>query len=123
MCIFLICEGGGIDYFDRISLDLVFTAIVTEIAVEIPINDDVITENNERLEVSLLTNDDVTLDPDNGFVTIIDDDRECKVCSYYVPIHITYIAVAYITFIYRLPTLTELPNQLSTSTIFIYLDS
>ena len=75
MCLFLICEGGGIDYFDRISLDLVFSAIVTDIAVEIPINNDLSIELDERFQVSLSTNDgDIDLRPANGFVTIIDDD-------------------------------------------------
>ena len=47
------------------------------LCVDVPINDDNLCEANEAFDVSLSTLDSaVTLDPNTGSVTIIDDD--CK---------------------------------------------
>ncbi len=54
---------------------LTFSSSVTQLAVDVPINDDVIVEENERFQVSLTTGDgNVNLTPATGFVTIIDND-------------------------------------------------
>ncbi len=56
---------------------LTFSSSITQLAVDIPINDDLFVEGNERLQVSLATGDgNVNLNPATGFVTIIDND--CK---------------------------------------------
>ncbi len=56
---------------------LTFSSSITELAVDIPITNDLFTEIDEIFQVTLTTVDgDVNLNPATGFVTILDDDRK-----------------------------------------------
>ncbi len=60
-----------------VATSLTFSSSITQLAVDIPIINDLIVEGNERFQVSLATGDgSVNLNPATGFVTIIDDDRK-----------------------------------------------
>ncbi len=64
---------------------LTFSSSVTQLAVDIPITNDLLTEIDEIFQVTLTTLDgDVNLNPATGFVTIIDDDRK-PVDKHYIP--------------------------------------
>ncbi len=73
---------------------LTFSSSVTQLAVDIPINDDLFVEVNERFQVSLATGDGaINLNPATGFVTIIDNDGKygCLISIQYYMQVITYI--------------------------------
>ncbi len=56
---------------------LTFSSSVTQLAVDIPITNDLFTEIDEIFQVTLTTLDgDVNLNPATGFVTIIYDHRK-----------------------------------------------
>ena len=64
------------DYID-LTMDLTFDSEIQNdtLCVDVPINDDNLCETDEIFDVTLTTADPaVTLDPDTGTVTIIDDD-------------------------------------------------
>ena len=61
--------------FQSLSVDLTFTPTMTELCRNVIINNDMFYEDPENLTVRLTTDDvDVTLDPDVGTITILDED-------------------------------------------------
>ncbi len=66
-------SAGGVDY-SNVVRTLVFSSSVISHAVDIPIRDDLDCEVDETISIELTTLDnDVTLDPRVGCVTIEDD--------------------------------------------------
>ena len=66
--------SSGADY-TPVTVDLEFESGSTRECTQIPIVDDLIDEEDEMFDVILTTNDpDMELAPENGMVTIIDDD-------------------------------------------------
>ena len=66
--------SGDVDYVST-SVTLTFDQANTRACSDISITPDDIYEDDETFSVTLTTGDeDVTLEPDNGIVTITDDD-------------------------------------------------
>ena len=74
--------SGGVDY-TSITVTLIFDGSNTRQCNEVAITDDNIYEDDETFSVTLTTGDeDVTLEPDNGIVTITDDDGSFHYLAY-----------------------------------------
>ena len=66
--------AGGVD-FGTSSVDLVFNSGTTRACTQVPIVDDDIDEDDEMFDVTLTTTETgISLAPDQGMVTITDDD-------------------------------------------------
>ena len=68
------------DYLER-TIDLAFSAAVDRVCTDITIVNDTTFEDNETIIVTITTTDPETmLDPDDGVVTIVDEDGMCERC-------------------------------------------
>ena len=77
--------SGGTDYSAG-SITLPFNASVAVICVDVGIVDDSIAENSETFTVRIGTTEPrVTLRPDEGEVTIVDNDRKQTPSFIYIP--------------------------------------
>ena len=80
------------------------------LCVDVPINDDNLCEADEMFSVSLTTVDPaVTLDPDSGTVTIVDDDGMLASMTYYNICTFIYTHCLYLQL--RRSVLTDLVTQ------------
>lgn len=76
-----VSQGIERDY-QSLSVQLTFTSSMNEICRNVTINNDVFYEDAESFTVMLTTTDeDVTLTPDTGTVTILDEDGQCTFVS------------------------------------------
>ena len=78
-----VSQGAAEPDFESLSVELTFTPSINELCSNVTIINNQLYEDPETFDVSLITTDqDVTLSPDMGTVTILDEDSKCCIVDY-----------------------------------------